>query len=323
MFETVEEVGRVCETEAIAADFHRGGNLVFATNAAQRANIQADIEYEHSWGFGEEDFRWLSRHEARAHIPIEGALGAWYTPHCASVHPAKLVRGLAKVVEGLGVPIYEHTAVLNRVPHGVRTAAGLVRAEIVVRATEGYTVDLPGLRRALIPVYSLMIATEPLSDDLWGQLGWCGRECWNDGRNLIIYVSRTADGRIAMGGRGAPYHLGSRIDDSYESEPEVFDNLHHELTTLLPPVQGAAVTHRWGGPIGIARDWCGSVGFEPRSGTAWACGYVGDGVSTANLAGRTLADLIGGRESDITQLPWVGHRSRQWEPEPLRWFGVT
>ena len=148
MFETVKEVGRVCEAEAIAADFHQGGNLVFATNAAQQANIRADIEYEHSWGFGEEEFRWLSRDEARARIPIEGALGAWYTPHCASVHPAKLVRGLAKVVEGLGVPIYEHTAVLNRVPHGVRTAAGLVRAEIVVRATEGYTVDLPGLRRA-------------------------------------------------------------------------------------------------------------------------------------------------------------------------------
>ena len=126
-----------------------------------------------------------------------------------------------------------------------------------------------------------------------------------------------------MGGRGAPYHLGSRIDDSYESEPEVFDNLHHELTTLLPLVKGAAVTHRWGGPIGIARDWCGSVGLEPRSGTAWACGYVGDGVSTANLAGRTLADLIGGRDSDITRLPWVGHRSRQWEPEPLRWLGVN
>ncbi len=144
MFETVREVGRVCEAEAIAADYHQGGNLVFATNAAQRASIQADIEYEHSWGFGEEDFRWLSRDEARARIPIEGALGAWYSPHCASVHPAKLVRGLAEVVEALGVAIYEHTAVLDRVPQGVRTAAGLVRSEVVVRATEGYTVDLPG-----------------------------------------------------------------------------------------------------------------------------------------------------------------------------------
>jgi glycine/D-amino acid oxidase-like deaminating enzyme len=79
--------------------------------------------------------------------------------------------------------------------------------------------------------------------------------------------------------------------------------------------------HRWGGPLGIPRDWMPSVGLS--DGVAWAGGYVGDGVAAANLAGRTLADLILGKESDLTGLPWVGHRSRRWEPEPIRWLGIN
>jgi glycine/D-amino acid oxidase-like deaminating enzyme len=246
-----------------------------------------------------------------------------YSPHCARVHPAKLVRGLARVVESLGVPIYERTPVVERSPSGVVTSAGKVRAAVIVRGTEGYSVELPRLRRVLIPVYSLMLATEPLPSAVWKEIGWQNGECCCDGRHMLVYLSRTADGRIAMGGRGAPYHFGSKIDERFESEPAVFDALYRELCELFPAVKGAAVTHRWGGPIGIARDWCSSVGLDRATGDAWAFGYIGDGVATTNLAGRTLADLISGRRSELTALPWVGHQSKKWEPEPLRWIGVN
>lgn len=323
MFATVYEVGRVAETEGIDCDFQVGGNLIFATNRAQLDSIREKVQAERAWGFGEEDFRLLGPDEAREHVAIEGGLGAISCTHSARVHPTKLARGLARVVESLGVPIYERTPVLKLGHGGVLTPAGRVAADVVVRATESYSVELPGMRRSLVPVYSLMFSTEPLPDEVWKQLGWGGHATWSDGRHLIIYAARTADGRIALGGRGTPYHLGSQIKPAYEHDPAVFAMLKAVLGRLMPPVAEARVSHTWGGPVAIPRDWSASAGFDKTSGLAWAGGYIGNGVSTTNLAGRTLADLITETDSALTALPWVNHRSRDWEPEPLRWLGVN
>ncbi|MDO9494983.1 MAG: FAD-binding oxidoreductase, partial [Nocardioides sp.] len=171
--------------------------------------------------------------------------------------------------------------------------------------------------------YSLMIATEPLSDAVWDEIGLRERETFTDHRHLIIYGQRTADGRLAFGGRGAPYHLGSRIRPDYDRDRGVHARLLETLVDLFPVLAGTRVTHAWGGPLGIPRDWCASVGLDRGTGLGWAGGYVGDGVATSNLAGRTLRDLVLGRDTDLTRLPWVGHRSRAWEPEPLRWLGIN
>jgi glycine/D-amino acid oxidase-like deaminating enzyme len=249
--------------------------------------------------------------------------GAAFTPHCAAVQPAKLVRGLAAVVEARGVRIFEQSPVTSVGPHEARTASGSVRARFVVRATEGYTARLAGSRRDLAPVYSLIVATEPLPAALWDEIGLRHRETFADFRHLIVYGQRSADGRMVFGGRGAPYHFGSRIESRFDSVPAVFDALRETLVDLFPMLSGVPITHRWGGPLGIARDWHASVRLDRATGLAAAGGYVGDGVSTANLAGRTLADLLLDRRTPLTQLPWVGHRSRRWEPEPLRWLGAN
>ncbi len=250
-------------------------------------------------------------------------LGATYTPHCAAIHPARLVRGLAEAVRRRGVAVHEATPVTEIAPGSLRTPMGTVRARYVIRATEGYTPRLPGLERAIAPVYSLMIATEPLPEEVWAQIGLTGRPTFGDHRHMIIYGQRTADGRLAFGGRGAPYHLGSAIRPDFDRDPRVFEALRHTLTDLFPVLTGAKVTHTWGGPLGIPRDWCASAGLDPATGLGWAGGYVGDGVSTTNLAGRTLADLILETDSDLTRLPWVNHRSPRWEAEPLRWLGMN
>ena len=212
---------------------------------------------------------------------------------------------------------------LEIAPGRVVTRLGTVRARYVVRATEGYTPELTGMRRVVAPVYSLMIATEPLPPAVWDEIGLAGRPTFGDLRHLIIYGQRTADGRLAFGGRGAPYHLGSSVRPSYDQVPAVFAALRRTLAELFPVLGDVPVTHHWGGPLGIARDWCASVGLDPGTGLGWAGGYVGDGVATTNLAGRTLADLITGARSELTRLPWVGHRSPDWEPEPLRWLGLN
>ncbi|HKQ03456.1 MAG TPA: FAD-binding oxidoreductase, partial [Actinomycetes bacterium] len=196
-------------------------------------------------------------------------------------------------------------------------------AEVVVRATEGYSAALPGMRRSVLPLYSLMLATEPLPDSVWEKIGWSGGEAMAAGGHQFTYAQRTRDGRIALGGRGAPYHFGSRVEPGYDRDQRVHTRLETSLGQLLPPAAGARITHRWGGPLGIPRDWTASVGLDRSTGLAWAGGYVGDGVAAANLAGRTLADLVRGQDSDLTILPWVQHRSRPWEPEPFRWLGVN
>lgn len=323
MFDTVDEVGRVVGAEGIDAHFAKGGTISAATTRAHVPRLKAEIAEERRWGFSEGDYRWLNAAEASSRVRMEGSLGAAFTPHCAALHPARLSRGLARAVEARGAAIHELTPV-RTIDSGMASAdGGRVKAEVVVRATEGYTASLEGFKRTLLPIYSLMIATEPLPRSFWDEVGWALRETVTDARNLIIYAQRTADDRIAIGGRGAPYHFGSDVADSYERVPSVFAELQRVLAALWPGARDAAITHNWGGPLGVPRDWFSSVGYDRGSGLAWAGGYVGDGVATANLAGRTLADLILGRDTDITKLPWVGHRSPPWEPEPFRWLGTN
>jgi glycine/D-amino acid oxidase-like deaminating enzyme len=323
MRSSIDEIAAVTVTEGIDCNFHKGGTIGFARTKTQLARIHEEVAEARAWGQTEDDLRLLTADEAASVARASGTLGATFTPHCASIQPAKLARGLAQVVERDGVTIYEQTSVHSIEPSLVTTSGGRVRADVVIRATEGFTPDLAGLRRAVVPVYSLVVATEPLPDAVWAEVGLDDRPTFNDHRHLIIYGQRTADGRLVFGGRGAPYHFASSIDPGFDHEERVFEDLRQTLIDLFPALDGYAFTHAWGGPLGIARDWMASVGFERSTGIGWAGGYVGDGVSTTNLAGRTLADLVTGRDSDLTALPWVNHRSRQWEPEPLRWLGIN
>jgi glycine/D-amino acid oxidase-like deaminating enzyme len=324
LHQTVYEVARVVQEEGIDARFHLGGQLDLATTPVQLLRLREAVEYERSWGFGEDDYVALSAAEIRERVKVAGCLGAGFTPHGAAVDPARLARGLADVVERLGVPIYERTPVTRLEPRLAVTPFGDVRADVVVRATEAFTPELPGYERELVPIYSLMIGTEPLPQAFWDEVGWSGREVFGDLRFLIYYAMRTEDDRIAIGGRGAPYHYGSKLSEAYERVPAVQDRLKALLGELFPAIGEFTVTHRWGGAVAAARDWYTSVGHDPASGMAWAGAYVGDGVSTTNLAARTLRDLILARgETELTVLPWVNHRSKPWEPEPLRWIGVN
>jgi glycine/D-amino acid oxidase-like deaminating enzyme len=323
MQHTVTEVGRVISEDGLAADWSFGGTLTLARSAAQLDRARAELAEAREFGFAAADLEMLDAAAASQRLNATGVLGGLYTPHCAAIHPGKLVRSLARRVEELGVAIYEQSPVLEIQPGRLRTDIGWLRAEVIIRATEGFTSSLAGLKRASVPVYSLIIATEPLPPAIWNYIGLRERETFTDLRHLIIYGQRTADDRLIFGGRGAPYHYGSAIRPRFDTEPRVFDALHEALSDLLPVTRKARITRRWGGALGIARDWHASVGFDPTTGLGWAGGYVGDGVSTTNLAGRTLTDLVHRRESPLTTLPWVNHHSPNWEREPLRWLGAN
>lgn len=321
MQNSVSEVGRVAAAEDIACDWAQGGTIIAARSAAQLERARAEVREAVSFGF--DDTALLDAEGTRARLNASDVVGGVFTPHCAVVQPRRLARGLADVVTRIGAELYEQTPATAVEPGLVRTPGGDLRADVVVRATEGYTGTLPGAARAVVPVYSLVIATEPLPPALWDRIGLGNRETFSDLRHLVIYGQRTADDRLVFGGRGAPYHFGGRIEPRFDRDDAVFRALRRTLGELFPPLRTVAITHAWGGPLGIARDWHASVTFDGASGLASAGGYVGDGVATANLAGRTLADLITGARTPLTTLPWVGHTSPRWEPEPLRWLGAN
>jgi glycine/D-amino acid oxidase-like deaminating enzyme len=316
---TVADVADWCEQYAVDADVAMGGTLTVARGPAQVQRVRKEVTEDQAAGGA--DTRWLDAQQTAERIVMTGVDGAAYTPHCAAIQPAKLARGLARAVETLGGRIHEHTRALGIEAGRVRTPNGDVTADVVVQATEGYTADLANRARTLAPVWSLIVATEPLPADVWSQIGWQRRETVSDGRHLIIYAQRTADDRIVFGGRGAPYRFGSRTSGTHGHD-RTFRRLEEELRVLFPPAADARITHRWGGVLGVSRDWMPSVGLDRASKFAWGGGYVGDGVGCSALAGRTLADLLLGRDTELTRLPWVGHRWPQWEREPLRWLGV-
>lgn len=316
MIDTVPEVGRAATAEGIDCDFNQGGTLLFARSQPQLARAIAEAAEATHYGVDQV-------HEVGERSHPSGTLATLLEPACARLHPGKLVRGLARVVEQMGAVIAENTEVLSWEPHRVMTSRGIVAADAVVIATEGFGATLKQTHRRILPLYSLMIATEPLPDSFWDEIGIAHGNTFSDFRHLLIYGQRTADNRFAFGGRGARYHWGSAIHPGYDRAPRVFEHLRRTLVELFPSAADAAVTHRWGGPIGVPRDWHASVNFDAASGIAWAGGYVGDGLSTTNLAGRTIADLVTGTESDLTELPWVNHRSRNWEPEPARFVGAN
>ncbi|MEX0848192.1 MAG: FAD-dependent oxidoreductase [Ilumatobacteraceae bacterium] len=324
MHAAIDEIVRVTSAEGIDCHLAKGGWFGAARNLAQVGRLDDELAEMRAFGFTEDDVRWLGPDEARNMLSVSACHGALFTPHCAAIHPARLARGLGLAVERRGVTIHEHTRVTSIEPRRLVTEHGTVRASYVVRATEGFTPTLPGHRRRIVPIYSLMIATEPLPQSFFDDVGWADRQTFSDARRLVIYGQRTADDRIAFGGRGAPYHFGSRVDPSFDLHTGVHEGLHHTLREIFPALGDAAITHRWGGPVGVPRDWQCSVGLDRGTGLGWAGGYVGDGVTTTNLAGRTLAALIAGDDDDpIVSLTWVGHRSRSWEPEPLRWIGIN
>ena len=316
----VDEVIDVANRENIEADIVKGGNLDVARNPAQARRLRAEVDEDREWGT--DDVVVLSAAEAAERVRVDHLVLGSFNPHCARVQPAKLARGLADVVERLGVTIYEQTTVTDISPGRAETTLGVVRAPIVLRATEGFTARMRGLRRRWLPMNSAMIATEPISGDLWQSIGWTGRETMGDLAHGFFYAQRTADDRIAIGGRAVPYRYASRIDKDGVVGQGTIDYLTGVLNTILPQTRGVPIAHGWCGVLAVPRDWSAGVNLDPATGLGEAGGYVGHGVTATNLAGRTLTDLVLKRSTELTALPWVGHHSKTWEPEPLRWLGV-
>lgn len=323
MFSTVDEVVDVAKKHNIDDSVQKDGLLYVATNDAQLERLKQRVDESAQWGWDSDDIGLLNGDELAQRVNVQDAIGALYTPHAARVHPGRLVRGLAEVVESMGAKIYEDTAALRIDSGVVQTDRGRVRAKKIGVALEGYQSKLVGRGRRMLPMNSSMIVTEPLSYKAWAEIGWQGAETLGDGAHGFTYTQRTEDGRIALGGRGVPYNYANSFDWNGRTDERAVRIMIDRLNTMFPATKGVPIAHTWTGVLGVPRDWSATVSLNPESGIGVAGGYVGHGVAGTNLAGRTLKDFILEEDTDLTRLGWVDRSPRKWEPEPLRWLGAT
>ena len=328
----VDEIGRFCARRR--ASTPATSRAAASSSPAARASCRRSRTHWASLvAAGRADhYELLDAAGAAERVRVEGALGGVFGTQYASMHPGRLVRGLARAVERRGG---DHPRAdrgrrgrargRDTVASGRRcgpSAASSGRSTVVL-AGEAYLTQLRPWHRTLLPTYSLIVLTEPLTDAQWATIGWRNRECLASYRLSIDYLTRTEDGRILFGGRGAPYRYGSRIEPGLRSrraDPRDAPPLRRRLVPE-PRRDPASATP------GAARSASRATGCRrsPTTrgpGSPPARGYTGHGVATANLAGRVLADLITGAETELTELPLVDHRSPRWEPEPFRWIGV-
>jgi glycine/D-amino acid oxidase-like deaminating enzyme len=320
---TVDEIGRICSEEGIEG-YEKAGVLLVARGQGQLPALEAAQREWELVGL-RSPYELLSAAETRERLAVRQAEAALFSPDGASVHPGKLVTGVAAAVERLGGEIYEGSGVRgidSGTPVTVRTPHGEVVADIAVLALEAYLTKLPGWHRALLPVYSLIELTEPLSEAQLATINWRARMCVSSMRLTVDYLALTPDRRILVGGRGAPYRYGSALSTALENHRATHQGLQAMFRQWFPDLSNVRFTHSWGGVLGMPRDWVPQVRLDHGQGLAVAYGYTGHGVATTHLLGRTLAELIAERPSERTELPLVGHESPRWEPEPLRWLAV-
>jgi glycine/D-amino acid oxidase-like deaminating enzyme len=325
MYDSVDDVGQVCDTEGIDAHYRKSGSLEIARSPYQLERLREHYDEYKSIGLADH-YELLDQEQTEEHMNVAGSMGAFWNKEGATVQPARLARGLARAVERHGGTIYEQTRVSDYVTGPAPkliTDRGDVNAGVIVLAGEAYLSRLPKLRRQIMPFTSHIVLTEPLSDDEWWQIGWERREVVGGSGTTGGYLNHTADGRIAFGAYRARYPFNARITDELDRMEDTFEHARRATIDWFPMLKNVRFTHSWGGVFGIPRDRMPTMAYDPRTGIATGRGYTGEGVATSNLSGRVLADLITETDSTLTHLPMTSHQSPDWEPEPLRWLGVS
>ncbi|MEI6198736.1 MAG: FAD-dependent oxidoreductase [Actinomycetota bacterium] len=326
LISAVDQIGDFVQTHNIECGWRKGGTLSFATNLPQKNRLLESVQSFRDFGFDETFIQELSASDSMQKINVPRSLGATFSPHCAALHPAQLVHGIVKILLTRGVSFFGNTHVVDIQPHTItaRTPQQTVSLSTnwTIRATEGFTARIPKHRRDVAPLYSYMLATEPLTQSQWKDIGWENRETVSDARNMVIYAQRTADDRIAFGGRGAPYKFASRVDSRFDRNSHIHGLIEQSMRTMFPAIGNSTITHRWGGALGVHRDWFASARVDHQTNIASLGGYVGDGVAFSYVAALEVARAISNHRI-APPLPIRNHESPKWELEPIRWIGIN
>ena len=323
--DNVVTIGNFVARQAIDCDWRLGGTLVNATNPAQESSLRSEYREWTDHGF-HDDVQWLDAPELRRVINVAPTFGGYRQSFCASLHPVRLLAGLVRGVISSGTAIHAPVRVTSIDAGRVHTDAGVIRPRHVVRATEAFTPSIRQYRRDVLPVYSLMIATEPLPADVLASLSWSPGTTFTDGGELVVYAQLTPDGRLAFGGRGARTPYASRPSEASSLQADVHARLVETMHRFFPATRDVRISHRWGGAVAAHRTWWPALVIDEASSTRDHTtmsigGYVGDGVATSHMLARRAAQRL--VEPNVARDVLVPASMRRWEPEPLRFVGAN
>ncbi len=320
---SISGIGEFCRVHRVDAWFAHAGYMYAATSAHHEAVCEEMIRLAREVGAPDE-LRALTAEEVQARCASPAFRSGAFMRDGASVQPALLVRGLRRVVLERGVTIHEGTNVtrLDAGPPAVAvTPLGSVRAPRAVLALNAWATGWPQLRRRLVAWSSYIVLTAPAPERL-GEIGWTGNELITDLRTSLRYFRTTRDGRIAFGGGGG--RASSRIDDSFTHDMRAVVEAAEGFRLLFPSLADVPLEDAWGGPIDVSSTHLPTFGsLESNANLYYALGYTGNGVAPSHLAGRVLADLITGADTEATRLPMVNQKPRLFPPEPLRSIGAS
>jgi glycine/D-amino acid oxidase-like deaminating enzyme len=308
---SIDEIGEIAKSNNWQIDYAKGGALVFARGNAQLSRISKEIDEEHQL---------LNKSQTTDLLNIPSALGSVFTPHCAALNPFKLVRALADHLEKLGVMIYEQSSVSEIRDKQVEVNGFNVNCTFSIRATEAFT-PRKWMGNRQIPIYSLMVATEPLSNEVVKEIRNTQRATFQEACHLITYAQITGDNRLALGGRGVRYKLFSRLSERSEIDNRMHSALEKRARSWFPQITDAKFEYRWGGAVALTRRWQAYLNFDQATGRAEIGGYVGDGVTLSYLVAKTLAEKMSNIKT--ANLPFIDQGIGRWEPEPIRYLAVN
>jgi glycine/D-amino acid oxidase-like deaminating enzyme len=317
MEHAVDHVQELVKKYDLQSDYEHPGFLRVATTPGFVKRIQHDMEILVQMGIT--GLEWWEADRVRQEVDSPLFLGAWWEPRCGLLNPAKHVRELKRIAKEAGAVIHERTPVVS-IERGqaftLHTPQGKVIADRIIFATNAWSHLFPQLRRRQVPAFTHMVITEPLSEERLSTIGWRNRQGIEDARNFVHYFRLTADNRLAMGGSDVSIAFGA--DMERDLNEHVFEDLERDVLRLFPALKDIRFADRWGGPVSVPIDMAPAIGFVGDRRAIYSLGCVGHGVSMAQLNGRTIADLLLEKDTDLTHVWFVGRRTLPWPPEPLR-----
>lgn len=320
--QNLDEIEASVKALNLDVDFERTGSLDLAIE-----------EHEIDWlkeAETNDDTVFLDEAAIRAQVNSPTYLaGVWNKRINALVHPAKLVRELARVASELGVEIFENSPVREVETSGgptdaavVHSKKGRVHAARVALATNAFPSLLKRARLHTVPVYDYVLMTEPLSPEQLASIGWSNRQGLADMANQFHYYRLSADNRILFGGYDAVYHYGRKVRDEYENRPESFERLASHFFTTFPQLEGLKFSHRWAGAIDASTQFSAFFGLARNGRVAYSAGFTGLGVGATRFAAQVMLDKLDGLTTERTELEMVKKMPLPFPPEPIASVGI-
>jgi len=316
---SIDSIGTFCEINDIDAWYRKAGYMYAVTADAHEKSCAEMVELAREMG-GDKELYALSADEVRKRCASPAFRNGAFMADGAQVQPARLARGLRRVVLSRGVTIHENTPVSRLDGTTAVTPAGRVEAKDAVLAVNAWGIGWPQLNRGLVAWSSYIVLTAPAPEKL-REIGWTGGELITDFRTSLRYFRTTPDGRIAFGGGGG--RARRTVDEMFTSDSRAVAETAAGFRLMFPGWAEVPIEDAWGGPIDVSATHLPTFGHAGNANVYYAAGYTGNGVAPTHLAGQVLADMITGADTDNVRLPMVNARPMAFPPEPFRSWGAA